>query len=87
MNLYRGQIMLAIAAVLCVMSVACVIGYFRSGQNMDNPLVFLLFAIGCLTFIVAATLGALAYTHWVPKWERDEKRTGHVLGEKEKSDA
>jgi hypothetical protein len=26
-------------------------------------------------------LAALAYVNWVPKWERYEKRTGHVLGE------
>jgi hypothetical protein len=52
-----------------------------SGRRIDEPGIFLLFIVGALAAIAGLTFCALGYVYWVPKWERDERRTGRVPGE------
>jgi uncharacterized membrane protein len=85
MNLYRGHWLLATSVVFGVIGIGLLIWYFRSlGGNPGSVLVFLIFVAACLCAIVSLTTAALSYAQWVPKWERDEKRTGHVLGDERK---
>lgn len=81
MTFYRGQTMTAIGALFIALAIVCLVGYGLSGQRVNEPGIFLLFVAGCLATIAGLTLLALGYTHWVPKWEREERRTGHIPGE------
>ena len=86
MNIWRGHILLVIALVSGLFGAAAVIGYFYLLRALPgNDAVFLVFMIGCVLVILSLTSGALAYGNWVPKWERDEKRTGHIPGDERKN--
>jgi high-affinity Fe2+/Pb2+ permease len=81
-RLYRGQIYAGAAVILGI--VAFAIGYHvLSLGGVSGLWEFFLVMTGAAAVIMGLVLCALAYVWWVPKWERDEKRTGHVPGEKE----
>lgn len=81
MKLWKGQAMTVVGGGFIILAVAALVTYGLSGKRIDEPGIFLLFVIGLLAMIAGLTFCALGYVHWVPKWERDEKRTGQVLGE------
>lgn len=85
MNLYRGHWLLGLGVGFGILGMGLVIAYFYllSG-NPGSMWVFLIFMAGCACVIAGLTMAALSYGYWVPKWERDEKRTGHVLGDERK---
>jgi len=49
--------------------------------RQDNLEVFLLFIGGALSIVIGLVCFAMSYVAWVPKWERTEKKTGHIPGD------
>jgi uncharacterized membrane protein len=85
MNLWRGHIYLGVSIASGLIAMALVLVYFYNLRlNSGSLWLFLVFVAAALLAVVCLTTAALSYAQWVPKWERDEKRTGHILGEKEK---
>ena|SRR5688572_197496 len=80
-SLYRGHILLGISLVCA--AIGFVAGYrvfYVGGVTGWWEFILLVTAMG--STIVAGVLFAFSYTMWVPKWERDEKRSGLLPGEK-----
>lgn len=82
MMLYRGQIM-AVAAVLFG-ALGLLLGYIyvSTPVRLGDLGALLIFSAACISVILALLLAAWSYMYWVPKWERDEKRTGKVPGDR-----
>ena len=81
LSLYRGPIYAGCAVLVGILSTLGIIWYFRSPSS-DGWFGLLVLFMSMLGGIAALLLVALSYMHWMPKWERDEKRTGHIPGEK-----
>lgn len=79
-RLYRGHIYAGLAVALTLLGFIAGIQVFYMG-GVTGFAEFALLMIWMFTSIAALVFAALAYVNWVPKWERDEKRTGHVLGD------
>lgn len=84
MSLFRGQIMAIAAFCFGALSAALLYLYFAAFKRLGDWASLMTFGAACLCFIAAMLLAAWSYMYWVPKWERDEKRTGRVPGEKKK---
>jgi drug/metabolite transporter (DMT)-like permease len=85
-NLYRGHIALGFAVLFALIGLATAFYYVENDRALNEWYEVVMFMIGALTAILCLLLLALAYVSWVPKWERHEKRTGHVPGEERKSE-
>lgn len=82
MNLYRGHILLALSVCFGLVATVDVLLFFLVLEaDMNDWRAFALFLIGALSAIVCLTTAAISYAQWVPEWERQEKRTGHIPGE------
>lgn len=83
MNIWKGHILAGVAVVFGLVAVASFYAYFGTLRSQQSEvLTFLVFILGCIGFIGGLTSAALSYAEWVPKWERDERRTGKVPGER-----
>ena len=80
--LYRGQIALAFAILFGLITAGSVWYYFTNDRAMNEWYEVVMFGVAVLSAIVALLCAALSYVSWVPKWERVEKRTGRVPGER-----
>lgn len=82
MNLYRGQILLVLAVGFVGVGALDLWLYFGPlVYRQDRVEVFLLLIGGALSLILGLLLFAMSYVAWVPRWEREEKRTGHIPGD------
>jgi hypothetical protein len=80
--LYRGQILLALAVGFVGVGALDLWLYFGPlVYRQDHLEVFLLLIGGAFSIILGLVLFAMSAVAWVPKWERDEKRTGHIPGD------
>lgn len=81
--LYRGHICLGLSVLWA--GICALLAYAASQYGGRGDAVMLLLLGGAmLSGIAALLLATSAYTQWVPKWERHEKLTGHIPGEREK---
>lgn len=84
-NVHAGIALTVVAVSFGIVAGACGWMYFALVPRYSgNGFVFLLFVVACLGAIVSLTCAALAYSNWPPQWEREEKRTGRVPGERKK---
>jgi hypothetical protein len=83
-GLYRGQVYTVIAIVFGLIALASFWLVMQNDAGMNEIGWFLVMCTGCFASIIALTFAAFAYAMWVPKWERDEKRLGKVLGDERK---
>lgn len=81
-RLYRGQIFLALAVVFVLLGGLAGWQYANSPRGDLFSMVW--FGLACASAIGALVGISFAYTEWVPKWERIEKRTGRMPGEERK---
>lgn len=79
-RLYRGHIYAGAAVTLTLLGFIVGVQVFYMG-GIRGLFEFSLLIAWAFSVIAALVFAALAYVNWVPKWERDEKRTGHILGE------
>lgn len=84
MSLYRGQVYMGLALLFGVVAIGSFLIVMLNDPRMAELGWFALMCLACVSAICALVFTAFAYTLWVPKWERDEKRTGHVLGDERK---
>lgn len=80
-SLYRGPIYAGAATLVGILAVVGIVWYFRFHSYDDAWFSLLVLFVSMLGGIASLLLIALSYIHWMPKWERDEKRTGHIPGE------
>lgn len=80
-RLYRGQVYAGLAVILFLCGFAAGYQVFVLGGVNGLWELFLL-GVAMFSNIAGLVLLAFAYVKWVPKWERDEKRTGHVIGDR-----
>lgn len=81
-RLYRGQICLGIAVAFAILAGVAAWQYAVTDRGDVGSMVW--FGLACTGAVGTLVSVSFAYTEWVPKWERDEKRTGKFPGEKEK---
>jgi ABC-type amino acid transport system permease subunit len=83
-RLYQGQIWLGAAIVAFLLGVFWALMLFVFETDDRSELTwFLMFIAWIISMVAMLVFATTAYGTWVPKWERHEKRTGHVPGEKE----
>lgn len=80
MRLWKGHIYAGITVLAGIATVLCLIAAFVwFPQDTWAPAILVM--TSGLFLVVTVVMSALAYQNWMPKWERDEKRVGHVPGE------
>jgi len=80
-NIWRGHIYLAMAVVFVFGAALSGFLGFSADERWNGAAKLLLYAIGATCIIGALVTTALSYALWVPKWERDERRSGRFPGE------
>lgn len=79
-NLYRGQVYAALAVFFLAFGIAAIYT-FTTIRDHSDPSTLIVLIVGMIAVITGAVIGALAYVSWLPKWERDEKRSGKGPGQ------
>lgn len=54
--------------------------FLQGGRGLHEWHEVVTFMVASLSIIITLLLAALTYVAWVPKWERHERRTGHIPG-------
>jgi uncharacterized membrane protein len=83
--MYRGHILLGISVLFGLLGFASGYQVFYIG-GVTGWWEFILLMTAMFSWIVCLLAFAFAYTMWVPKWERDERRTGRVPGDGKEDD-
>jgi hypothetical protein len=87
LNLYKSPVYALLAACCSIAAAALLVVSFRlSAENGSGDFLAFMAIIGAMVSIICALVFvALAYVNWVPRWERDEKKTGRFPGDEEKA--
>jgi ABC-type amino acid transport system permease subunit len=81
MWLWRGHVYAVAAVASVIAGLLALIASFRMGNHEDLAWL-LVVGIAFLCGVATLVFAALAYSLWIPKWERDERRTGRAPGER-----
>ena len=81
-GLYRGHALAVVTAILVIIASILTIMLMADAFPADDMVWVII--LTSLAWQGAIILGPVSYMFWVPKWEREEKITGRVPGDKEK---